>query len=147
MAPRDLLRAGPGKVWAHWQRSKIPDEHFRTLLDLVRDDAAAVCQQRVTDEYFLDPARRRRLDELADWSLRLADRRLRRLVTDVVANADECWAKTKSPEISTADPRWSAWQFTAARDWLSATKAALDRVAVLEHRRDRADSLATAGSR
>ncbi|HKE70783.1 MAG TPA: hypothetical protein VKB55_16105 [Nocardioidaceae bacterium] len=143
MAPGDLLRSRPGKVWAEWHRNKTPDDRFRTLLGQVRDDAAAVCQQPVTDDYFLEPVRRQRLDELADWSHRLADRRLRRLVTEVVESADECWAKTKSPEISTADPRWSAWQFTAARDWLSASKAALDRLAVLEQRRDRAESLAT----
>ncbi|MGH3454220.1 MAG: hypothetical protein ACRDPQ_06875 [Nocardioidaceae bacterium] len=147
MAPQDLLRAGPGKAWAGWQRRKLPGDDFRSLVRMVRDDAAGVCHQPVTDDYFVDPARRQRLDALSDWSHRLADRRLRRHVSDIVAGADECWARTKSPEITATDPRWSAWQFTAARDWLSATKATLDRLAVLERRSAQAAALATSGAR
>ena len=144
MVPRDLLRAGPGNAWASWHRRKLPDTAFRALLHTVRDDASWVCQHAVTDDYFVDPARRGRLDELEGWSHRLSDWRLRRLVRDIVDSADDCWAKTKSPDVTAADPRWTAWQFTAARDWLSATKATLDRLAVLERRRDRAESLVAA---
>lgn len=118
----------------------MPGEELRSRLQEVREDAGYACRHTVTDEFFLDPGRRHRLDELEQASQRLADRRLRRLVAATVASADETWAKTKPPAVVEQDPRWSAWQFAAARDWLSATKSAIDRIDVLERRRAPATS-------
>jgi hypothetical protein len=139
-----LLREAPERAWANWHRRKLPDDEFRTLLQAVRDDAGEPCQRAVTDEYFLADGRRERLEQLEDWLSRLNDRRLRRLVQDVVSGGTECWARTKSPAITEQDPRWMAWQFAAARDWLSASKAALERLDVLERRQRSAE---TAGVR
>jgi hypothetical protein len=129
----------PERAWASWNRHKLPDNELRTLLREIRDDAGEPCQRPVTDEYFLAHGRRERLDHLEEWSHRVIDRRLRRLVIDVVRSGTDCWARTKPPAITEQDPRWTAWQFAAARDWLSATKAALERLDVLERRQRAAE--------
>lgn len=108
------------------------------MLDAVRGDAGAPSVRPVTDDYFLAPDRRDRIQRLEDWTRRLSDRRLRHLVEDVVGSSLECWSKTKPPAVTDQDARWTVWQSAAAREWLSATKAALDRLAALERRWERA---------
>jgi hypothetical protein len=140
---QQLLRGVPERLWAGWHRHKLPDDEVRTLLREIRDDAGEPCQRPVTDEYFLTEGRRERIEQLEEWSRRLNDRRLRRLVDDVVRSATECWARTKPPAITEQDPRWTAWQFAAARDWLTATKAALERLDVLERRQRSTETAAS----
>lgn len=134
---RDVLRRVTGKAWSAWYQHKLPGAELSSLLQEVRDDASHACRHAVSDDYFLDPGRRRRIEDLEQASHRLADHRLRRQVAAVVAGANDTWAKTKSPAVVEQDPRWSAWQFAAARDWLSATKSAIDRIHTLERRRPR----------
>jgi hypothetical protein len=141
--PERRLRGAPQRVWASWHRHKLPDDEFRTLLRAVRDDAGEPCQRPVTDDYFLAHGRRERLEQLEEWSRRLNDRRLRRLVEDVVRSGTECWARTKPPVITEQDPRWTAWQSAAARSWLSASKAALERLDVLERRQRSTETAAS----